>query len=363
MKLLEAASMGDITVQNRVFMAPLTRSRAYSPAYKPLDIHATYYAQRASAGLIITEATVVSAQGRGYVHTPGIYTVDQVEGWKKVTEAVHAKGGKIYVQLWHVGRISHPSFHGGELPVAPSAINPNRSVFTTDGMTQTVTPKALDIAEIKKIVQDFKQAGQHAMNAGFDGVEIHGANSYLLQQFFTNSSNKRSDEYGGSKENKARILFEIIEALLEVMPASKIGLRLSPMTHNAGGIDVDEETVAMYDYIVEQINPYNLAYLHLLREHENIEHGLTDVIGHYRKLYNGFLIANAGYDRDEGNREIENGRADAIAYGRPFIPNPDLVARFENNWPLVEPDSSTFYTGDKKGYIDYENYGRVDNHL
>lgn len=356
MKLLEATQMGDITVQNRVFMAPLTRSRAYSPAYKPLDIHATYYAQRASAGLIITEATVVSSQGRGYVHTPGIHTAEQIEGWKKVTEAVHAQGGKIYVQLWHVGRVSHPSFHGGDLPVAPSAINPNRAVFTTDGMTQTVTPKALEIAEIKAVVQDFKQAGQNALEAGFDGVEIHGANSYLLQQFFTNSSNKRTDEYGGSKENKARILMEVIEALLEVMPAGKIGLRLSPMTHGSGGIEVDEETVGMYDYIVEQLHKYDLAYLHLLRESEPIEHGLTDVIGHYRKLYKGFLIANAGYDRDEGNQEIESGRADAIAYGRPFIPNPDLVARFEHHWPLVEPDSSTFYAGHEKGYTDYDNY-------
>ncbi|MGH1334511.1 MAG: alkene reductase [Aureispira sp.] len=356
MKLIEATQVGDITVQNRVFMAPLTRSRADNPAYKPTDIHATYYAQRAGAGLIISEATVVSEQGRGYVNTPGIYSQEQVEGWKKVTEAVHAKGGKIYVQLWHVGRVSHPSFHGGALPVAPSAINPEMDVFTTEGMTKTVTPKALEVAEIKAIVQDFKRAGENALAAGFDGVEVHGANSYLLQQFFNGSSNTRTDAYGGSDENKTRILIEILDALLEIMPASKIGLRLSPMTHGSGGIEVDEQTVGTYNYIIEQMNGYNLAYLHFLRHNKDLPHGLKDEIGHYRALYKGFLIANAGYDAKTGQAEIESGRADAIAYGRPYIANPDLAARLEHGWPLAETDQSTWYAGGEKGFLDYPAY-------
>ena len=356
MKLLQATQVGDTPVQNRVFMAPLTRSRADNPEYKPTDIHATYYEQRAGAGLIITEATVISEQGRGYVNTPGIYSQAQVEGWKKVTQAVHAQGGKIFVQLWHVGRISHPSFHGGDLPVAPSAINPNIDVFTTEGMTQTVTPRALEVEEIKAIVQDYKKAGENALAAGFDGVEVHGANGYLLQQFFTHSSNKRTDEYGGSEENKARILIEVLEALLEVMPSSKIGLRLSPMTHGTGGIEVDSHTAGMYDYIVKKMNTYNLAYLHFLRQSKELLYGVKDVIGHYRRLYDGFLIANAGYDLPEGNHEVEVGRADAIAYGRPYISNPDLVERFKHGWPLAEPDQATFYSGGEKGYIDYPTY-------
>ncbi len=356
MKLLQQAQVGEMTVDNRVFMAPLTRSRATNEDYKPVDLHATYYQQRAGAGLIITEATVVSEQGRGYVHTPGIYSQAQVEGWKKVTEAVHAQGGKIFVQLWHVGRVSHPSFHGGQLPVAPSAINPDIDVFTTEGMTKTVTPKALEVSEIKAIVHDFKKAGENALAAGFDGVEVHGANGYLLQQFFSGCSNKRTDEYGGSDENKARILIEILDALLEVMPASKIGLRLSPMTNGTGGIQVDAQTAGTYDYIVTAMNRYNLAYLHFLRQSQDLLYGVKDVIGHYRKRYDGFLIANAGYDLESGNYEVESGRADAVAYGRPYISNPDLVKRFKNGWPLAEPDQSTFYSGGKEGYIDYPTY-------
>lgn len=356
MKLLEATQVGDSAVQNRVFMAPLTRSRADNPEYKPTDIHATYYAQRAGAGLIVTEATVISEQGRGYVNTPGIYSQAQVEGWKKVTDAIHAKGGKVYVQLWHVGRVSHPDFHGGDLPVAPSALNPEIDVFTTNGMTKTVTPRALEVDEIKAIVQDYKKAGENALAAGFDGVEVHGANGYLLQQFFNGSSNKRTDQYGGSDENKARILIEVLDALLEIMPASKIGVRFSPMTNGTGGIEVDQQTAGTYDYIVEKMNSYNLAYLHFLRQNQDLLYGVKDVIGHYRKIYKGFLIANAGYDLESGNYEVESGRADAVAYGRPYISNPDLVARFKHGWPLAEPDQDTFYSGGEKGFIDYPTY-------
>ncbi len=356
MKLLTPTQVGDSAVQNRVFMAPLTRSRADNPEYKPTDMHATYYAQRAGAGLIVTEATVISEQGRGYVYTPGIYSQAQVDGWKKVTDAVHAKGGKIYVQLWHVGRVSHPDFHGGDLPVAPSAVNPNIDVFTTEGMTKTVTPRALEVAEIKAIVQDYKKAGENALAAGFDGVEVHGANGYLLQQFFNGCSNKRTDDYGGSDKNKARILMEVLDALLEIMPASKIGVRLSPMTNGTSGITVDQQTAGTYDYIVTALNDYNLAYLHFLRQNQDLLYGVKDVIGHYRKRYDGFLIANAGYDLESGNYEVESGRADAIAYGRPYISNPDLVKRFKNGWPLAEPDQDTFYSGGEKGFIDYPTY-------
>ncbi|MEZ4775631.1 MAG: alkene reductase [Bacteroidia bacterium] len=353
--LFQPASMGSTHIQNRIFMAPLTRSRAANADFAPTELHKTYYSQRAGAGLIITEGTVVSSQGVGYQNVPGIHTDIQTESWKQVTEAVHAKGGKIFMQLWHVGRISHPDLQNGKIPVAPSAINPNIEVYTPAGKRQSVEPLALSQGEIKAIVQDFAKAGANAMKAGFDGVEIHSSNGYLFHQFFSNCSNQRMDNYGGTYENKARILFETIDALSAVVPSDKIGLRLNPMMHGSMGIVVDEHTAPTFEYIIDKLNNYNLAYLHLSRPWtaKSEQYFIEDVIGHFRKIYRGFLIANGNYNPTSAAEEISAGRADAIAFGRPFIANPDLTDRIKNDWPLAVPDPKTFYTPGEKGYTDY----------
>ena len=358
MKLLEPASIGGMPVKNRVIMAPMTRSRCDNPEFLTTELHVEYYKQRAGAGLIITEGTVVSPQGRGYINTPGIYSERQTAAWKNVTEAVHQEGGKIFIQIWHVGRISHPDFQDGKLPAAPSAVNPKQKVFTSKGLTDTQTPKALRGDEIKQIVNDFKKAGENAAKAGFDGVEIHSSNGYLFHQFFSSQSNKRTDKYGNSIENKARFFFEVIDALKEVMPENKIGVRLNPMMHGMQGIDVDENTVPVFDYVIKRLNDYTLAYLHLSRPVKvlNEPYFIQDVIGRYRKMYKGFLIANWNYDKDSAEKELAEGRADAVAFGRYFISNPDLVKRFEHNAALTEADQDTFYTPGPKGFTDYPAY-------
>lgn len=350
---------GGLELKNRVWMAPMTRSRAANPENKPFDIHEEYYVQRASAGLIITEGAQVSKQGVGYINTPGIHTKEQVEGWKGVTKAVHDKGGKIFIQIWHVGRISHPDFHNGELPLAPSAINPNEKSFTPEGFKETVTPKAMTLEEIKQTVEDFKNAGKNALEAGFDGVEIHSSNGYLLHQFFNATSNIRTDNYGGSIENRARILFEIIEALKEVMPENKIGLRLNPSLDGAFGMKADEETIPAFEYIVKKLNDYDLAYLHLSEPSTDISdkpYLVANIAKHFRPLYNGTLVINANFDQKKGNKVIETGDADAVAYAKLFISNPDLPERFAQNAELAEWDSKTFYTPGEKGYTDYPSF-------
>ena len=347
---------GGLELKNRVWMAPMTRSRADNPANKPFEIHEKYYSQRASAGLIITEGSQVSKEGVGYINTPGIYSNVQVEGWKGVTKAVHEKGGKIFIQIWHVGRISHPDFHNGELPLAPSAINPNEKSYTPEGFKETVTPKEMTRAEIKQTVEDFKNAGKNAMEAGFDGIEIHSSNGYLLHQFFNATSNVRRDEYGGSIENRAKILFEIIDALKEVMPEQKIGLRLNPSLNGVFGMEADEETIPTFEYIVKKLNDYDLAYLHLsepFTDVSEIPFLVSHIAKHFRPLYKGTLVINAGFDQEKGNKVIEAGDADAVAYGTLYISNPDLVERFEQGAELASPDKDTFYTPGEKGYTDY----------
>jgi N-ethylmaleimide reductase len=345
-----------LELKNRVWMAPMTRSRAANPENAPFEIHEEYYSQRASAGLIITEGSQISKQAVGYINTPGIYSKVQVEGWKGVTNAVHEKGGKIFIQLWHVGRISHPDFHNGELPVAPSAINPHAKSFTPKGFKDTVTPKEMTIEEIKQTVLDFQNAAKNAMEAGFDGVEIHSSNGYLLHQFFSRTSNVRMDEYGGSIENRARILFEIIDAIKEVMPENKIGLRLNPSLNGIFGMDADEETIPTFDYIVEKLNSYDLAYLHLsepFNDVSKIDYLVSEIAKHYRPMYKGTLVINAGFDQEKGNKFILEGLADAVAFGVPYIANPDLVERFEVDAELAKPDQETFYTPGEKGYTTY----------
>ncbi|MGB5377701.1 alkene reductase [Muriicola sp.] len=356
--LLQPINLGNFQLPNRTVMAPMTRSRAVNDENKPTEeLHGTYYQQRASAGLIITEGSQVSEQAVGYMNTPGIYSKAQLEGWKMVTEKVHASGGRIFIQLWHVGRMSHPDFHKGKLPLAPSAINPNEKSYTQNGFKETVTPKEMTLNDIHKTIKDFANAATNAMDAGFDGVEIHASNGYLFHQFLNRTSNKRTDAYGGSIENRARFLFEVLDAIKERMPEDRIGIRLNPSLHGSFGMTMDEETIPTFDYIVQKLNDYDLAYLHLsepFTDVSGIPFAVTEIAKHYRPLYNGILMINNGFDQESGNKVLEDGLADLVAFGKPYISNPDLVERFEQGLPLTEWDESTFYTPGEKGYLDYD---------
>ena len=349
--LFSPVKLGSIAMSNRMVMAPLTRNRS-SMEGVPQDINVTYYEQRATAGLIITEATPISPMGHGYPLLPGIYTDAQVDGWKKVTDAVHAKGGKIVIQLWHVGRISHPSLLNGATPVAPSAVKPAGKAFTFEGLVDYVEPRALDASELPSIVADYVQASKNAIKAGFDGVEIHSANGYLLDQFLRDGSNQRSDIYGGSIENRTRFLMEVTKAVVEAIGSDKVGLRLSPV--NPFNDMKDSNPQALFNYVTEQLNQFNLAYLHVV---EGGIHGggVAEPFDFdaMRKLCKSPYMANLSYDKERGNAAIAKGYADAVAYGVPFIANPDLVERFRQDAPLNEADSKSFYGGTEKGYIDY----------
>lgn len=356
--LLKTYTLGNITLPNSVIMAPMTRSRAENEHNSPTaDLHGVYYKQRASAGLIITEGAQISKQAVGYINTAGIHNKEQIEGWKQVTKEVHDAGGHIFIQLWHVGRISHPDFHNGNLPLAPSALNPDVEVYTPEGQKTTVTPKAMSTEDIAKTVNDFISAAKNAVEAGFDGVEIHASNGYLLHQFFNGTSNHRTDEYGGSDENKSRILFEIIDGIKAVMPENKIGVRLNPSLNGIFGMTMDEETISTFDFIIKKLSHnYNLAYLHLsepFNDVSDIPYAETAIAKRYRPIYKGTLMINAGFNKESGNAVLESGNADLVAFGKPFISNPDLVERFENDMELTDWDESTFYTTGKKGYTDY----------
>ncbi|MEH0156281.1 alkene reductase [Limibacter armeniacum] len=362
--LLQPIKVGPYTLKNRVFMAPLTRSRADNEGLVPTELHQIYYKQRASAGLIISEGSPISPQGIGYINTPGIYTPEQINGWKKVTDTVHEEGGRIFIQLWHVGRISHPDLQDGKLPVAPSAINPNTKSFTQEGFKETVTPRALETEEVAQIVQDFKKAAENAMKAGFDGVEIHAANGYLLHQFFSKNANQRTDKYGGSVENRARILFEVLDAISEVMDSNKVGVRLNPSLNDIFSIFADDETIEVFEYIVKKLNEYDLAYLHLTEPFNDVSNEpkvIKHTAKHFRPLYKGTFVTNAGFDKNKGNKVIEDGDVDAVAFGTLFISNPDLPKRFELDAPLQKADPDTFYVPGAKGYIDYPTLEEVEN--
>lgn len=354
--LLQPLQLGALSLKNRVIMAPLTRSRADNDDKAPTTLHATYYSQRASAGMIITEGSQVSERAVGYIHTPGIHTEEQVEGWKKVTHAVHEEGGLICLQLWHVGRISHPDFHKGTLPWAPSAINPHTKSYTPEGFKETVTPHEMTTEEVKHTVQEFKRAAKYAVDAGFDAIEIHASNGYLFHQFFNQSSNQRTDEYGGNIENRARFLFEVLDAVKVFFPENRIGVRLNPSLHGIFGMTADEQTIPTFEYIVQKLNDYDLAYLHLSEPFNDVSEFdflIDHIAEHFRPLYKGNLIINGGFNRESGNAVIKNKLADAVAYGKLFISNPDLVERFQSKAALADWDEDTFYTQGKKGYIDY----------
>lgn len=351
-------------LKNRVVMAPMTRSRANNEENKPTaDLHAEYYKQRASAGLIITEGSQVSPRAVGYINTPGIYSKAQIEGWKTVTKAVHEEGGKIFIQLWHVGRISHPDFHNGELPIAPSAINPKKEVYTSEGKKETVTPKAMSQKEIDETIKEFKTASKNALEAGFDGIEIHSSNGYLFHQFFSATSNTRTDKYGGSIENRARFFFEVLDAVKEVIPEHKIGVRFNPSLHGLLGISVDEETIPTFEYIIEELNNYQLAYIHLsepFTDVSNVPNAIENIAKHFRPIYNGTLMINSNFDEASANKILEEGNADLVAFGKLYISNPDLVERFKYNIELQDWDSDTFYTTGPEGYIDYAKISYED---
>lgn len=352
--LLKPTTFGTIPVANRVVMAPLTRCRA-GAGNVPTDLMVEYYRQRASVGLIISEATQIMPEGQGYPSTPGIHSDAQVAGWRKITDAVHEAGGKIVLQLWHVGRVSHSEFQPNQaLPVAPSAIAIPGEGYTPSGEKKPYeTPRALEIDEIPGIVAAYVQGAKNAIDAGFDGVEIHGANGYLLDQFLRDGSNKRSDRYGGSLENRARLLMEVVEAVTAAVGAARTGLRISPL-QPANGMS-DSNPKETFTYVVEKVNAYPLAYLHVagMGTDQPGAAGPAFDLNILRPLWSGKLIVNYHYDQARAEEALTEGHADAVAFGVPMIANPDLVARIAHDAPWNVADSSTFYGGDAHGYTDY----------
>ena len=347
--------LGAYDLPNRIVMAPMTRLRADGSV--PWSLNATYYAQRATAGLIVTECAMVSPLSLGYLNCPGIYTPEQVEGWRLVTDAVHQAGGQVFLQLWHSGRVSHPSLLNGELPVAPSAIAAVGDLHTPIGKVTMEPPRALETDEIPGIVEQFRQGAENAKAAGFDGVELHGAFGYLIDQFLQDCSNQRTDEYGGSIENRSRFLLEVVGAVVEVWGGEYVGIKLSPSNTFYGMGDSDPE--ATFGYVIKALNPFGLAYIHLMEPNElDLQQDvLNPVTSRFRSLYQGTIITNGGYNRAKGDAALMNGEADLVSFGKLFIANPDLPSRLEHNAPLNEPDPRTFYGQGKeeaeKGYTDY----------
>jgi N-ethylmaleimide reductase len=346
-KLFEPFKLGPITLPNRLVMAPLTRNRAVPPGMVPSPLATDYYGQRASAGLLITEASQVSQQGQGYQDTPGIYSKEQVEGWRKVTDRVHEKGGRIFIQIWHVGRISHTTLQpGGGKPVGPSAIRAKGKTFVNGTFTDISEPRALELSEIPGIIDDFKRGTENALAAGFDGVEIHGANGYLLDQFAKDGTNKRTDAYGGGIENRAKLMLEVSKAVAEVAGAERTGIRISPVTP-ANDVS-DSNPQPLFDYIVDGLSALGLTYIHVV-EGANAPFDYASLRKRFKQAY----VANNGYDFDLATKVLDAGAADLIAFGKPFISNPDLVERLKKGAALNEWDKNTFYGGGAKGYTDY----------
>jgi N-ethylmaleimide reductase len=355
--LFDPIRFGDIALANRIVMAPLTRNRA--PGQLPNDLMREYYTQRASAGLIVTEATQVCAQGQGYLDTPGLYTPEQVAGWRRITDAVHAAGGRIVVQLWHVGRISHVSLQaGGAAPVSSTARPAKGKTFTTDGFVDCSTPRALRTDEIPGVIEAYRHAARCAVDAGFDGVEVHGANGYLLEQFLRDSINDRSDAYGGSVANRARLLVEVMRAVAAEIGGGRTGLRLSPITPvNDAAQDSDAQT--LYEHVVRELAPLKLAFLHIIEGQTGGARDLSDKgvkpfdYAALRAIYGGPWLVNNGYSRQMAIDAVTSGAADAVAFGKPFISNPDLVRRLRDDAPLSPLVQATLYGGGAAGYTDY----------
>lgn len=350
--LFSPVKLGAYSLPNRIIMAPMTRLRAVDSI--PNALMADYYSQRASAGLIITECTMVSPMSNGYMNCPGIYLPEQIEGWRQVIDAVHQMGGKIFLQLWHSGRVSHSSLLGGKQPVAPSAIAPVGELHTPNGKVAMETPRALERQEISEIVEQFRSSAENAKVAGFDGVELHGAFGYLIDQFLQDGSNQRTDDYGGSVENRARFLLEVVEAVAGVWGADRMGIKLSPS--NTFYSMVDSNPKATFSYVLEALNPIGLAYVHLMEPNEidlKNQNVLNPVTPLFRPIYQGTLISNGNYTHETANSALANGDADLVSFGKLFLANPDLPKRFKLNALLNEPDFRTFYGSGEKGYTDY----------
>jgi 2,4-dienoyl-CoA reductase-like NADH-dependent reductase (Old Yellow Enzyme family) len=356
--LFQPFTLHDLTLPNRIVLAPMTRSRA-GTARLPNQLMAEYYAQRSTAGLLITEATTISEEANGWNESPGIYTDEMTQGWKHTTKAVHEKGGVIFLQLWHMGRASHSNFHNGKPAVAPSAIKINEEyIHTPTGKQPHEIPRALETSEIPRVVGDYRRAAERAMLAGFDGVEIHGANGYLIDAFLQSKTNHRTDQYGGSVENRYRFLNEVVEAVTSIMPANRVGVRLSPngVFNDMGSPDYREQ----FTFVASELDRFGLAYLHAMDGLGFGFHNLGEpmTLAEFRKVFHGPLIGNCGYTREIAEKAIADGHADLIAFGRPFISNPDLVERFKNGWPLAAeaPMSDWYLPTGEKGYTDYSRH-------
>lgn len=355
LELLSPATVGDLELNNRAIMAPLTRCRAGS-GFVPQPMNTTYYAQRASAGLIISEASQVARNGLGYANTPGIYSQEQVEGWKPITQAVHDRGGKIFLQLWHAGRVVHPDLLEEGLPVAPSAIAADYLADLPHGRFPHVTPRELGLEEIPEIIEQFRQGAKNAKEAGFDGVELHAANGYLPEQFLRDNSNHRTDEYGGSLENRARFMLEVVQAMIDVWGKERVGVRLAPSStfNDMHGSDIP----GTFTYVARELDSMGIAYLHIveprIKGNVTIEDDGTGLgAKFFRPIFSGKIISAGGYTRETGENAIANQKTDFIAYGRLYVANPDLPQRFALNSELNKYDRSTFYTSGAEGYIDY----------
>jgi N-ethylmaleimide reductase len=359
-KLFCRVRVGPLTLSHRVVMAPLTRLRSKVPGDMPVELMAEYYGQRASeGGLIISEGTVVSRGGRGYLGAPGIYCDEHVAAWRKVTEAVHAKGGYIFMQLWHVGRVSHFDMVGGEMPVAPSVVPFEGTAYTTNGWVKTSPHRELKLEEIPGLVEEFRKAAKNAKAAGFDGVEIHAANGYIFDQFLQDGSNKRTDGYGGPVENRARLLFEALEEVVDEWGGGCVGVRLSPNSRYNSMSDSHPE--ATFAYVAERLNQYELAYLHIIeprvKGNETVLEDMPPVAAEQlRKVFKGNILAAGGFDADSAEVIVEKGIADLVAFGRSFLANPDLPKRMKRGLPLNAYDRATFYNHDARGYTDYPFY-------
>jgi N-ethylmaleimide reductase len=353
--LLEPYQLHNLKLQNRMVMAPMTRRRAENPGLAADEMTALYYAQRASTGLLVSEGSQISPEAYGYTHSPGCYTQAQIDGWKKVTNAVHDKGGVIFLQLWHVGPYSHPLLQPGKRrPLAASEVKPSGDVLTPEGHKPYEAARAMTKEDILRTVQDFAGAAKNAIAAGFDGVEIHGAHAYVIDQFIMDGTNKRTDEFGGAIENRSKFLFMIIEEILRHLPAERVGLRLSPRAVRPGMEDSKPEVT--YGQIIRKLNDYQLSYLHLsemLTPEERLSHPEKSFVPFYREIYDGVLISCGGHSLESANRMLTRGEADLIAFGKPMISNPDLAERFKTGAPLTPPDKETFYHGGAKGYVDY----------
>src|SRR5882757_1125751 len=350
--------MGDLDLPNRIVMAPLTRMRAGPDDHVPTALQAEYYAQRATAGLIVTEGVAISPDGFGWANTPGLWTEEQVRGWRRITHAVHAAGGRIVAQLWHTGAMSHPDLRGGARPLSASNVDPEQRSVTAAGRVPTVAPRPMTRDEIRRTVADYARAARNAMDAGFDGVQIQANYLYLLAQFLNKATNRRTDEYGGEIEGRARLLFEVVEAILDEVDPSKVGVKIGPM-HETGPFAANDETLPMAEYAIRELSGYGLSHLLIMGNTTDftgtpLEPLMGDgMFRHFRPIFRGTLIANVEMDADRGNRLIAEGLADMVAFARPYIANPDLVERLAIGAPLAEIDWSTVYDSGRRGYSDY----------